>query len=34
MSASLQKQSEATKGHIVGRMKTGLVFVVCTEGFF
>jgi bifunctional DNA-binding transcriptional regulator/antitoxin component of YhaV-PrlF toxin-antitoxin module len=33
MSASLQEQSGATKGHIVGRIKTGLVCVVSTEGF-
>ena len=33
MSAPSQKQSEATKGHTVARIKTGLVSVVSTEGF-
>jgi hypothetical protein len=33
MSAPLQKKSEATKGHS-WEDKTGLVSVVCTEGFF
>lgn len=34
MSALLQRQFEATKGHTVARINTGLVSVVSTEGFF
>jgi AbrB family looped-hinge helix DNA binding protein len=33
VSAPFQKQSEATKGHKVARINTGLVSVVCIEGF-